>query len=63
MNRRYSPKHRLEQLEKEKVIYAVKAAEKRLIENKVSLREKQKKFNELMSDNEQKGLRALEIEI
>lgn len=29
----------------------------------MTLREKQKKFNDLMAHNEQKGLRALEIEI
>ena len=50
-------------MEKEKVKAAVMAAEKRIIENKVSLREKQRKFDELMAHNDQKGLRALEIEI
>ena len=37
---------------KDKLDLAVRAAEQRLTESKVPLREKQKRFNELMSHND-----------
>ena len=60
---RYSPNTRNENAVKMKVDEGIKACERRLVENKVSTSQKQKKFSELMSHDDNVGLKHLENEI
>ena len=50
-------------IESMKAREAVEAAKKRLNENKVSMKDNQKKFSQLMKHSEDKNLKALEHEI
>ena len=63
LDSRYSPKTRNENNEKMKVDEGVKACEQRIEENKVTMRQKRKKFSQLMSYDDNIGLRALEDDI
>ena len=63
LDSRYSPKTRNENNEKMKVDEGVKACEQRIEENKVTIRQKKKKFTQLMSYDDNIGLRALEDDI
>ena len=63
LDSRYSPKTRNENNEKMKVDEGVKACEQRIEENKVTVRQKRKKFTQLMSYDDNIGLRALEDDI
>ena len=63
LDSRYSPKTRNENNEKMKVDEGVKACEQRIEENKVTIRQKKKKFTQLMSYDDNVGLRALEDDI
>ena len=60
---RYSPKTQNETNVKMKAEEGVKACERRLVENKASTKEIQKKFSELMSHDDNIGFKELENKI
>ena len=57
------PAVRKEQFEQMTVEEAVRAAQQRLIENKTTMKDNQKKFDKLMAHNDSKNLKTLEYEI
>ena len=63
LNSRYSPNTRNENDGKMKVDEGVKACERRIVETKVNDRQKQRKFSQLMSYDDNISLKALEKDI